>query len=366
MGNIAPAHTNAFQKERLGWLNYGSSPPIQTVTSSGTYRIDPMATSGVYPKALKILKSGTTAGSRTAIYVEVRTTSGFDANAAPGVLVHTGSESSGSTSNQIDLARHRAALIPFSTPDRPSPTARLDSAFAPSPRTARAHRSRSASMAAARPPARRAHRRCRCRRRRRRRRTLGQPVSYTVTVANTDNTSCSASTFTFGASVPSGWSAGYDWSSVTLTPGTSGYAVLTITPSATALGTASFTATATRSGSTGPSGSVNGSVTVATLATSLDVGVSASNVRGSIQMTASVGAGGAPALARRYIPVDGSEGKRAHGDRHDQYERRGFGLDQAAAEGSARDLPGAGKRQRKWADGVSDDDGDELGLRLEA
>jgi hypothetical protein len=24
---------NAFQKERLGWLNYGSSPPLYTVTT---------------------------------------------------------------------------------------------------------------------------------------------------------------------------------------------------------------------------------------------------------------------------------------------------------------------------------------------
>src|SRR5579859_114314 len=37
MGNPSAGHFNAFQKERLGWLNSGSSPPITTVQSSGTY-----------------------------------------------------------------------------------------------------------------------------------------------------------------------------------------------------------------------------------------------------------------------------------------------------------------------------------------
>src|SRR5260370_21080863 len=32
---------NAFQKERLGWLNYSPQPPITTVTSSGSYPIRP-------------------------------------------------------------------------------------------------------------------------------------------------------------------------------------------------------------------------------------------------------------------------------------------------------------------------------------
>ncbi len=52
-------HFNAFQKERLGWLAYGSSPPIKTVTSSGTYTIDPYESLGTVPKALKIPR-GTT------------------------------------------------------------------------------------------------------------------------------------------------------------------------------------------------------------------------------------------------------------------------------------------------------------------
>src|SRR5262249_19992364 len=35
MGNIFAGHMNAYHKERLGWLNYGISPAITTVTQSG-------------------------------------------------------------------------------------------------------------------------------------------------------------------------------------------------------------------------------------------------------------------------------------------------------------------------------------------
>jgi hypothetical protein len=43
MGSVS-GHMNAFQKERLGWLNYGSSPAIRTVTTTNNYWIEPMGT----------------------------------------------------------------------------------------------------------------------------------------------------------------------------------------------------------------------------------------------------------------------------------------------------------------------------------
>ena len=43
-------HFNAFQKERLGWLNYGASPPITPVTASGTYSIDGYEAVGEQPE----------------------------------------------------------------------------------------------------------------------------------------------------------------------------------------------------------------------------------------------------------------------------------------------------------------------------
>ena len=47
-------HFNAVQKELLGWLNYGGSPPITTVQTSGVYTIEPFETAGSNPKALKV------------------------------------------------------------------------------------------------------------------------------------------------------------------------------------------------------------------------------------------------------------------------------------------------------------------------
>src|SRR6266568_7408858 len=70
---------NAFQKERLGWLNSGASPAITTVTSSGTYTITPYEL-GSGPNGLKILKStDSTTGAKTWYYIEARQAAGFDA-----------------------------------------------------------------------------------------------------------------------------------------------------------------------------------------------------------------------------------------------------------------------------------------------
>src|SRR5262249_22770965 len=90
MGGYTAAHFNAFQKERLGWLNYGASPSIQSVTATGDYAIDLYETPDAgRPKALQILKSSA-GSSNTFIYAEARSQYGVDASLAPGVLIHTG------------------------------------------------------------------------------------------------------------------------------------------------------------------------------------------------------------------------------------------------------------------------------------
>src|SRR6185295_6073542 len=92
-------HSHANQKERLGWLNYGSSPGITTVQTTGSYWIDPYETVGSNPKALKIQKfTDPTTGKKTWYYVEFRRPIGFDSfisgnsNLMNGVMVHTGTE----------------------------------------------------------------------------------------------------------------------------------------------------------------------------------------------------------------------------------------------------------------------------------
>src|SRR5258708_17969618 len=102
MGITGPSHFNAFQKERLGWLNYGAAPTINTAQASGSYTIDPYETAGTGAKALKILKStDATTGAKTWYYIEYRQAVGFDAalasmpyaNFQNGVIVHVGSDS---------------------------------------------------------------------------------------------------------------------------------------------------------------------------------------------------------------------------------------------------------------------------------
>jgi hypothetical protein len=83
-------HFNAVQKDLLGWLNYGGSPPITTVQTSGVYTVEPYEPAGSNPKALKVRTP-----SGDWYYVEYRQALGFDAatlanntNVTNGVLVH--------------------------------------------------------------------------------------------------------------------------------------------------------------------------------------------------------------------------------------------------------------------------------------
>ena len=88
MGYAAPPrHFNAVQKQFLGWLGYGSSPPATTVLSDGTYTIEPYETVGTKPKALMIK---TPLGDWYS--VEFRQNIGFDTflstNVLNGVVIH--------------------------------------------------------------------------------------------------------------------------------------------------------------------------------------------------------------------------------------------------------------------------------------
>jgi 5-hydroxyisourate hydrolase-like protein (transthyretin family) len=111
MGGGATAHMNLFQKERLGWLNQAGVPPIETVTSSGTYWVDAYETATSNVKGLKILKSiDPVSGKKTWYYLEHRTPTGFDSylassnyNVINGVSIHQGSETSGVENYLLDM-----------------------------------------------------------------------------------------------------------------------------------------------------------------------------------------------------------------------------------------------------------------------
>lgn len=124
MGNTTSSHYNAFQKERLGWLNNGTMPPITTVTASGSYTLTPYE-NGNGSRALKILKSvDATTGARTWYYVEFRQPTGYDAplstltagNVTAGVLVRTGADNDISSSLLLDMTPNSSVYADWNDP----------------------------------------------------------------------------------------------------------------------------------------------------------------------------------------------------------------------------------------------------------
>lgn len=111
MGQGSSTHFNAFQKERLGWLNYQVSPPLREVTATGTYTIDPMETDNKNVKALKIVKANLANGSKDYYYLELRQNIGFDAPLAncrncdytKGIVIHQANSSNPDTSYLLDM-----------------------------------------------------------------------------------------------------------------------------------------------------------------------------------------------------------------------------------------------------------------------
>jgi hypothetical protein len=240
IGGNNTKHFNAFQKERLGWLGYNSSPPITTVQSSGTYWLDPYESVGSNPKALKILKStDPTTGKKTWYYVECRQAVGFDSplstNILNGVVVHTGSESSAAEIYLLDMTPQSStwndwgdpaldvghsftdpnAGVTITTLSSGSTGAAVNVSFGPLTCT------RSNPTGAISPsqsqwvPS-------------------GTSVTFTVSVTNNDNAGCTASSFNMSASVPSGWTAGFFAPTLTISPGSSATTTLQVTSPATA------------------------------------------------------------------------------------------------------------------------------------
>ena len=104
-------HFNPFQKERLGWVNYGASPPLTTVTSSGEYYVGAHSVAGSGTKGLKILQS-----TGKYYFVELRRPYGFDSfvssntNVMNGVLVTLNTEGVGSENFLLDMTPETSSM----------------------------------------------------------------------------------------------------------------------------------------------------------------------------------------------------------------------------------------------------------------
>ncbi len=305
MGN-RPGHFNAFQKEVLGWLNKGSSPPMTTVQTSGTYTLDPYEPPGINPKALKILKStNPTTGAKTWYYVEYRQALGFDTilngvgDMVSGVQIRTGTEESGVSSYLLDMTPNSimtsgasdledGALVAGQTFSDPNAGVTISTQWANGTNAGvsvslnqpcvRANPTvvfspvQSQSVGA------------------------GTTVTYTVAITNNDGAGCSSSIFSLQTTVPSGWTTAVVSPTLSLTPGASASTTLTVTSSTAATdGSYTIGVTVANSGNTSYATS-----TEATYVIGPSVSVTVATDKPSytraqtVSVKAKVNAGGAP------------------------------------------------------------------------
>ena len=237
MGNNVGGHYSAYQKERIGWLDDGVSPPITTVPAvagTATFDIGPLedARSAV-PRALKIPRVTACGVATEWFYVEARQAKGFDAflagngNVLSGVLVHKVTDGNPDSGYLLDMtpstgAWSDAALTvgrSYTDPQsgvKIAPVsvgaggARVQVTFPPASCT------RMAPALALQPGG-----------------TVWTPggasVSFTVQAQNRDGCGCAPTAFDVGAAVPAGWGATVA-RTASVAPGTTTTATIAVTP----------------------------------------------------------------------------------------------------------------------------------------
>lgn len=232
MGNLVPGHYNAFQKERLGWLNSANMPPIITATATGNYSIDPFEANTLNAKAIKIPKSVNTDGSKTYYYLEFRQPLGFDAgfsniyssNLTNGIVVHTGTDTDPNSSFLLDLNPefrnwYKAALTLGQTfqdstagisitVNSVSPAgASVNINLSGQPACVRAPPSLSISPSESDIV------------------TPGESVHYSAALTNNDSTECAQSVFSLQTILPTGFSGDVSPATLSIAPGQTSTAV---------------------------------------------------------------------------------------------------------------------------------------------
>jgi hypothetical protein len=231
-------HYNSFQKARLGWLNYGSSPPITTATASGTYTLAPYEATDSNSKALKVLKfTNPTNGLSYYYYVEYRQPLGFDSfissmdgqNVTNGVVIHLAQDGAPNSSDLLDLTPNSStyfdwndvALATGTTYSDPDAGVKITTQSVGStatvsvsitqPSCVRALPTISISPSQASPV------------------SAGSTVNYTVTVTDNDSSSCGVSTFSLQPTIAYGWTDTLSSSQLTLNAGESSSTTLFVT-----------------------------------------------------------------------------------------------------------------------------------------
>jgi hypothetical protein len=230
MGTPQSGHYNAFQKERLGWLNSGSQPSVTTVTSSGIYQIGPYEAQDSLPKALKIFRSGS---SSSYYYVEFRQSQGQDAfltghsDVLNGVIIHAANTTDPNSSNLLDTTATSPSS--FSVPALVVGQSYTDSTagvtitpISVSPTGASVQVTFGTAVCASAKPA------VSISPSQSQYVTAGALVNFTVSVKDNDTSSCAPATFNLSDALPSGWTGSWNTSAIPLSPGELGSATLSV------------------------------------------------------------------------------------------------------------------------------------------
>lgn len=227
LGGSSSGHFNAFQKERLGWLDYGVSPPLTTVTGSGTYSIGALEPLGIQPRALKVFKSTDGFGRSTFYYMEYRQ------GVPGGVIFHTGTNGVANSSNLLDMTPET-----LSWSDSPLAIGKsfhdTELGLTVSPLSGDGAK---ASVSVTMGPV-------SCVRStptmtmspsQSQWKTPGSIATFTATLTNNDNAGCAPSIFSMQAFVPVGWTAVFSNLSPSVAPGSSVSTSMSVKSAATAV-----------------------------------------------------------------------------------------------------------------------------------
>lgn len=311
MGTNTASHFNAFQKERLGWLNTGARPPIATATSSGSYVIGAYASPQADAKALKVLKrTDPVTAVKTWYYIEYRQAIGYDtglaglyqSNLVNGVLIRTATDGDRNSSYLLDMTPNTvptfdmtdAALVPgqafvdseagvtITLTARDATRATVNVTLGAPSGCVRASPTLAVSGGTTAVPA-------------------GSTVAYGLSVANNDSAGCGSSSFNLQPGVPAGWSGNVANPTLVLMAGASATTTLNVASAATAAtGSYPVTVAATHSAGSAYQAAGNATYTVAsvpaagTLTTAVTTDKAVYRRNDSVAMTATVRANGTP------------------------------------------------------------------------
>jgi hypothetical protein len=290
----AAGHYGAFQKERLGWLNYGTQPPLTTVTTNGTYQLGPYETQDGTLKALKILKSSS---SGSYYYVEYRQAVGVDSflsaysDVLNGLVLHLATPSNANSDDLLDMTpsspssfSHPALVAGSSYTDSTAGVTITPSGISSTGATVQVtfgpltcvHANPTVSISPSQSQW----------------VTAGTAVSFTFSVTNNDNSGCSTSTFNLGVVVPSGWSSAMGNTLLNLAPGTSASTTFQVTsPAGAANGFYSVGVSATNSSASSYAASASATYVIAALSISISTNQASYSRGQTVNVTVSLMSG---------------------------------------------------------------------------